>query len=143
MPTLETQGHKEGRSSPDAPAVVLGIKERATRKDDDGASLFSPTQWTRPTRKVEPPTEPVVTLPLAPVTAAPAKAPPLPFRVMGRYVEDGQTGVFLQHNEHNLVVHSGDTLAHDYKVLSLDGGVLTLLYIPLNEIQTLRVEEAN
>jgi hypothetical protein len=143
VPVLDTPSRTERRSPLDAPSAVLSIKERATGEVDDGPALFTPTQWTRPPRKVDVPAESVPTLPMAPAASAPAKAPPLPFRVIGRYVEDGQTGVFLQHNEHNLVVHAGDTVANVYQVLSLEGGVLTLLYIPLNEKQTLRVEETN
>jgi hypothetical protein len=62
---------------------------------------------------------------------------------MGRYVEDGQVLVFLQHNDSNLVVRVGDTIAEHYKVESLDGGTLTLRYLPLDQQQTIDVGSAN
>jgi hypothetical protein len=113
---------------------VLRIRPRDADEDDDGAKVFASTQWT-----------PV----LAKTVAAPANAtppvsadtqlPPLPFKLLGRYQEDGQDLVFLQFNDQNLVVRVGDTIADHYKVQSLKGPMLTLLYTPLNQPQTMDV----
>ena len=114
---------------------VLRIRSRAVEDDDDdGAKVFASTQWGVASPK----------LAAAPVGAAPAAAaspqvPPLPFKLLGRYQEDGQDLVFLQFNEQNLVVRVGDTIADHYKVQSLNGPLLTLLYTPLNQQQTMDV----
>ncbi len=67
----------------------------------------------------------------------PPQAPPLPFKVLGQYSEGGEVGVFLLHNDKTLVARVGDTLAEQYKVESLTGEVMTLLYVPLQQQQTL------
>ena len=77
------------------------------------------------------------------VTPPPPQAPPLPFKVLGRYVEDGRTKIFLQHNNENMVVQVGDSIADLYHVENLNGGVLTLLYVPLKQEQTLDVGADN
>lgn len=89
-------------------------------------------------------------LPARPVAAASAplptpvqSAPPLPFRVLGRYSDGGDTGVFLQFNSQNLVARVGDTLVDQYKVEALSATTLTLRYLPLNETQTLDLGAAN
>lgn len=67
------------------------------------------------------------------------QAPPLPFKVLGRYVDAEKVKIFLQHDGQDLVVQVGDSIADLYQVESLNGGVLTLLYVPLNQKQTLDV----
>lgn len=125
---------------PARPDDVLGIKPREFGDERDGASaVFASTQWT-------PPPKPAQAEPAPPPASQPApapQAPPLPFRVLGRFSEDGHDGVFLQHNEQNLVVRVGDTIAEVYKVESFNGTTLTLRYAPLNQQQTLEVGGSN
>jgi hypothetical protein len=98
---------------------------------DDSASVFSAAQWDSPARveAVAPREQPT----------APAQAPPLPFRVLGRYVEDGKVAVFLQFRDQNLVVRAGDTVAGHYTVERIEGSAMTLLYVPLKQRQTMDV----
>lgn len=108
-----------------APIEVLTIKPRNGEEED--SQLFSSTQWEKPqvVEKVEPPPEP--------------QAPPLPFKLLGRYVENGVTGFFLTHNDQNLVVREGDMIADLYKFEGEKGGVLHFLYLPLKKQQTLEI----
>ena len=121
------------RDSHAKPVEVLRIRPR-DEDDADDARIFASTQWV-PSVKSMPVSgaAPVETAPAAP------QAPPLPFRVLGRYEESGQTVVFLQHNDQNLVVRVGDTIAEQYKVESLNGSTLNLRSLPLNQPQTLEV----
>lgn len=117
--------------SGNTPVRVLSIRSRES--DDDTPEVFAPTQWTplapaNPTLVMRPP--------------EPPRAPPLPFRVLGRYVEDGKVLVFLQYNNRNLVVKEGDTIESQYKVESIGDGALTLVYIPLDQRQTLALGSA-
>jgi hypothetical protein len=115
-------------------ARVLAIRPRGG--DEALASAgFAPQQWTPPSPKAAAATQ-------APPPPPPPMAPPLPFRVLGRYVEQEQVAIFLQHNEQNLVVRVGDTIAGDYKVERLEGATLTLRYLPLDQAQTLDVGAA-
>ena len=82
---------------------------------------------------------PVTTADQVELPPPPAQAPPLPFKVLGRYVEADRVKIFLQHDGQDLVVQVGDSIAGLYQVESLNDGVLTLLYVPLNQKQTLDV----
>jgi hypothetical protein len=112
---------------------VLSIRPRH-RDDAVDTQLFSSTQWTKPVQKLE-----VLATPTIQTEPLPPQAPALPFVLVGRYEEAGQTTVFLQHNEQNLVVRVGDTIAGQYKVESLKGSTLNLRYLPLNQPQSLEI----
>lgn len=128
------------RREPAAPATeVLAIKSRdIDQPDDDPVSLFA--SRSAPVPKVAPP--PIVASAPALPPAAP-QAPPLPFKVLGRFAEGEDAGVFLQLNDQNLVVRVGDTIGEHYKVESLNGPILSLRYAPLNLVQTLDVGGTN
>jgi hypothetical protein len=72
-----------------------------------------------------------------PVPVAPPQAPPLPFRVLGRYVEDGEAVIFLQHGEQNVLARVGDLVGEHYKVEEVQQGALVLTYVPLGVKQVL------
>jgi hypothetical protein len=126
----------QARRAP-APAFVdvLAIRPRtpADAEQDPEAGLFAATRWT--------PAEaaPAASAPVAEAAQQAATAPPLPFRVLGSYVQGGQVLVFLQQNDTNLVVRVGDTIGETYKVDSLDGSTLKLRYLPLDQVQTLEL----
>lgn len=114
--------------------AVLKIRARGFEAEgDEEEGLFSPTRWTTPIQEAE-----VSAAPPA-VEEPPPQAPPLPFRFLGQHEEAGQVTIFLQHNDQNLVVRVGDTLAGQYKVESLKGTTLSLIYLPLSQTQSLEV----
>lgn len=119
--------------------VTTGVQVPAVlailpRQDEGmgGQDAFPSMSWT-------PPPPPASEKALEPAELPPPQAPPLPFKALGQYVEAGTRSVFLQFNDANLVVHVGDTIAGQYFVESLKGGVLTLVYLPLQQRQTLTV----
>lgn len=114
---------------------VLDIHPRGIDEEPDGA--FAPNTWVQP--KVVHASKEAAAEP----QPAPPQAPPLPFRVLGRYVEHGTVAIFLQHNDRNLVVRVGDTIDGNYKIESIASGAMTLVYLPLNQKQTLAVGEMN
>ncbi|MCL2658730.1 MAG: hypothetical protein FWD62_15225 [Betaproteobacteria bacterium] len=151
-PEKDIVAPQQRRSGTTAPAAVQAQASKVSsasdasigaltfRLRDEGetpANPFAVMQWEMPVPKAVDKPVPVVEAP------APPQAPPLPFRVLGRYVEDGKDAVFLQYKDENLVVRKGDVLAGQYKVESLDSGQLTLVYLPLNERQTLNLGAAN
>ncbi|MDB5815460.1 MAG: putative secretion system translation initiation factor [Rhodocyclales bacterium] len=128
------------RGKPALPIDVLNIRSRRRDEESDvSKGIFAATEWTAPPLKMALEANAVAqnAVPSAP------QAPPLPFRVLGKYIEDGQTVVFLQYNDQNLAVHVGDIIADSYKVESLNGQVLSLRYIPLDLQQTLDVGGTN
>jgi hypothetical protein len=75
------------------------------------------------------------------VVAPPPSPPPLPFTYMGKLVQGGDLAVFLVQGERNLVVREGDTIDSLYKVERIAAGGITLLFLPLNQRQTIIIGE--
>jgi len=65
-------------------------------------------------------------------------APPVPFTFVGKMTEEGHDKIFLQEGETLHTVTAGDVVARNYKILGIENGVVTVLYLPLNITQTIR-----
>lgn len=113
---------------------VLAIRPRIAGDDDQGP--FPSVSW-------EPPPQAPIAVKVKEEKPPPPQAPPLPFKVMGQYSEGSVRGVFLLHNDRSLVAKVGEVLADQYRVESLKDGVLTLIYLPLQQRQTLAVSTSN
>ena len=113
---------------------LMVLKIRSRDSADDTSTSFAPQQWTLPVKAVAIKPQAVASQP-EPLPQAPA----LPFRFLGRYIEDGQTIVFLLFNEQSLVAKVGDVLQQNYKVQSVTASAMTLVYLPLNQTQTLDI----
>ncbi len=133
-PPVTTAGRKLGLA-----AEVLDIRARNVSMADASPSLFAAQQWAAPV--VAPVAVPQVVA--QPTVQALLEAPPLPFRMLGRYEEEGNVVFFLQHNDGNLVVRLGDTIADHYKVESVQGDLLMLRHLPTNQSQGLNVGGAS
>jgi hypothetical protein len=118
---------------------VLTIRPRLREATDD-SRLFNSTSWTPPPKPVILVAQPAV-VPTKPPAPLPEVAPPIPFRVLGRYEDAGETTVFVQFNEQNLAIKVGDTVAGKYKVESITANNVGLLYVPLNQPQSLSMLE--
>jgi hypothetical protein len=83
-------------------------------------------------------------LPPPPVAqAAPApKAPPLPFKYLGKVLEEGVVVAFVSEGTRTHLLRKGDALP-PYRVDNVTPQELTLVYLPLNETQRLNFESAN
>ncbi|MDR1935079.1 MAG: hypothetical protein LBS49_05795 [Candidatus Accumulibacter sp.] len=119
----------------DEAVEVLPIHPRG-EVGEEGALLFAPMSWAPP-RVESAPVEAIAAPVVEPVETP--TAPPLPFLVLGRYMDRGRSFVFLQYMDQNLAVAVGDTIADAYRVEKLEGNTLMLRYLPLNELQTLEV----
>jgi hypothetical protein len=69
----------------------------------------------------------------------PPSAPPLPFTYMGKLFSASENKVFLVSGERNLVVREGDTIDATYRVEKVTSYEITLVYLPLNQRQTLEI----
>jgi len=68
-------------------------------------------------------------------------APPVPFTYMGNLRAAPDTAVFLTQGDRNLVLREGDTVDSIYRVEHIADSAITLIYLPLNERQTVPVGE--
>lgn len=77
----------------------------------------------------------VVTPPPAPPPAP--TAPPLPFKYLGRILDEGRYTVFLSQENKYLIAREGDRIGNDYRVESITENRMTVLYEPLKQVQEL------
>jgi hypothetical protein len=120
-----------GAPAPEPEIAALLPRGQAGQASD----LFPPQDWRAP---------PSVPAAAAPRRAAPSAppvpvAPPLPFTVLGKKLEDGRWEVFLATRERTYVVRESDTIERAYRVESIAPPALVLTYLPLGERQTLAI----
>lgn len=102
------------------------LEERAHLENKEGAWIdaFAPRNFS----PVMPPQ----------AAAGPAKreAPPLPFRYLGKMIEDGKLSVFLANGEESLTVHAGQRVG-DYRIDKITEAEIRFTYLPLKTKQSL------
>ena len=94
------------------------------------ANLFAVHSW-------QPPPPPPKAAPAPPPTA-----PALPFRYLGKVLEQGQVIAFLGVGTRTHLLRQGDVVA-DYRVLDVTPTEMTFMYLPLNQQQRLTFGSAN
>ena len=77
----------------------------------------------------------------APPPPPPPRAPPLPFRFMGKLIDGDGVAVFLTTGERNWVVRAGDTIDGTYRVQAIGEQKMTLTYLALQIPQELAIGE--
>ena len=63
-------------------------------------------------------------------------APPLPFRYLGKMIEDGKLNVFLARGEESLSVHAGQKVG-EYRIDKVTDSEIVFTYLPLKTKQSL------
>lgn len=93
-----------------------------------------------PAARPAPPALPVqrATLPAASGEPARASAPALPFTVLGKKFERGSWEVYLASGDQVHVARVGQPLTDNYRVEAIAPSEIRLIYLPLNERQTLQ-----
>jgi hypothetical protein len=90
------------------------------------APMFSARSWA-----------PVQVMDSKPTKPAP---PPLPFTYVGKQRVGDAWQVFIADKEELRIVKVADVIAQQYKVLAINPPTMTLDYLPLHEVQQLRLE---
>lgn len=65
-------------------------------------------------------------------------APPIPFTVIGKKLDSGRWEVYLAKGDATYIATQGTVIADTYRVESIAPTQMTLVYLPLNEQQTLQ-----
>ncbi|MBC5784457.1 hypothetical protein H8N03_16030 [Ramlibacter sp. USB13] len=73
----------------------------------------------------------------APPPPPPPQAPPLPYTYLGKWIEQGQTTIYLARGEHHVAVRGPGRLDDTYTVESVNENQIVLNYVPLGIRQTL------
>ena len=112
--------------------TLIGDGDAAFGQGQNGAGPFGRHDWTPP----PPPPPPPQPAPPPP----PPTAPPLPFTFIGKSVGDGAWEVYLARGDRTYVVREkGAVIDGTYRVESIAPPVLTLTYLPLNQVQQLNI----
>ena len=109
--------------------VLIGDSDEQFRQGDN--PVFGRQDWTPP----PPPPPPAAPAPPPP----PPSAPPLPFTFIGKSVADGAWEVYLARGDRTYVVRDKTVIDGIYRVDTIAPPVLTLTYLPLNQVQQLNI----
>jgi hypothetical protein len=112
-------------SEPARPAAGIDLSKlaRAAPGASPGADPFSPKSFS-----------PAEASPQA--ARAKPEAPALPFRYLGKLIEDGKLSVFLANGAESLSVAAGDRIG-DYRVDKVSESEVQFTYLPLKTKQSL------
>jgi hypothetical protein len=115
---------------PEKPVRIEVAKLARVPPAADGVDVFAAKSWAKPATVREAVTPP----PPQPV------APPMPFQYVGRI--EGREGptILLSRGGESFSVKAGEPIDNDYRLDSVTGEALTIVYLPLNERQTLVAE---
>lgn len=118
---------------PAEPPVILALLPRSEVAGEDGDtfggadSVFQRQDWTPPPPK------------MVASAAPPPMAPPLPFVYLGKVAADGAWEVFLSRADKTYIVRAHTVIDGAYKVVAIAPPVMTLTYLPLNQVQQLNI----
>lgn len=102
--------------------------------DAGAADPFAPANFApAPSGAVPPPLQP----------EAKRAAPPLPFRYIGRLVQNGKAEVLLMRGERLYSLAPGDKIGDDYVVERIGDSSIRFVYLPLNMKQSLELPGVN
>lgn len=123
-----------------APAVDLHIHARIS--DEELGDAFAKQSWGGQAAPSAP-LKPAEARAAAPQADAASGPPPLPFQYLGRYSDDGNTAYFFQVDGQNVIARPGEKINDSYRLERVSDGTLHVLYLPLNQPQTLVVGDTN
>ena len=93
-------------------------------------ALFARQDWTPP--PPPPSNEP-------PPPTPPPSAPPLPYTFIGKSLQDGEWEVYLARGDRTYLVRDKTTIDGTYRVDAIRPPVLTLTYLPLEQVQQINI----
>jgi hypothetical protein len=127
-------------STPDrVEADTSGRGAAAKGPERASTDLFPSQRWSKPQTLATVTEQPVIA---APVVVAAPTAPALPFQFVGRLGDRDDLQVFLQSGEKLYVVRQGDVIEDTYRLDRVSANELDLVYLPLDQSQTLSVGSA-
>jgi len=107
--------------------TLIGGDDRFGAADN---ALFARQDWTPP--PPPPSNEP-------PPPPPPPTAPPLPFTFIGKSLQDGAWEVYLARGDRTYLVRDQTTIDGTYRVDAIRPPVLTLTYLPLEQVQQINI----
>ena len=81
--------------------------------------------------------------PPKPAPPPPPAPPPLPFKYIGKLLDEDKLTVFISNQDKNYAVKVGDTIEGSYRVDKVESQAVQFTYLPLNMQQTLAIGGVN
>ncbi|MES2298820.1 MAG: hypothetical protein V4582_17375 [Pseudomonadota bacterium] len=128
MPAVSDALAKAGADGPRVLALIARADLIGDGAGASGEAVFGSQNWNPPPPPPAPPPPP-----------PPPSAPPLPFSFIGKAVSDGHWEVYLARGDRTVVVHNKDVIDGTYRVDAIAPPVLSLTYLPLNQVQQLNI----
>lgn len=128
MPEVAQAVRRPAAARPSAPAAVVA-ETPAARFPGGGEDLFPAQSWRPP----PPPPRKVEALP-----PPPPMAPPLPFKYVGRWVDESGETLFLAQGERVVSARAGQRL-DAWRLDKIGPDSLTFTYLPLDQQRPLRL----
>jgi hypothetical protein len=154
LATLVASGENERREAPSAAPRIASVSappsHAEANEELDLEILHRPRRseaivdvFAEKTPPAAPPTPPpalsVVPEPSPPPPPPPPSVPPLPFRFVAKFVEQGATRLLLASGDKEHDVSGGEILEGIYRVDSVSPESVVFIYLPLNTAQTLHL----
>ena len=125
---------RKGKPKPEPTILVLLPRKELI----GGASIANKTDTLFGSQSWVPPPPP----PAKPSAPPPPTAPAMPFTFIGKKLEDAVWEVYLTKGEQTFIVRDKNVIDATYRVESIKPPTLTLMYLPLNQMQTLPIGAA-
>jgi hypothetical protein len=122
-------------------AIVASPTQKATRIEPALSTLRERSDYLAKGQDAFPPLlPPPPPKPAYPASAEPPRPtpPPVPFTVIGKKLEGTTWEVYLARGDQTYIATQGGDLAGVYRVDAINPTQITLIYLPLNEKQTLQ-----
>ncbi len=130
---------------PAEPAIARLIPRAELVGDEDdikGAdAVFGSQNWNPPPPKLSAAAAAAALPP--PPPPPPPSAPPLPFTYLGKALEAGTWEIYLARGDKTYIVKIHAVIDGQYRVDAIAPPMLTLTYLPLNQVQTLNIGVLN
>ncbi|WP_082797760.1 hypothetical protein [Collimonas arenae] len=128
-PSISTSTQKTLLGDHEKELHIKALLSRATliggERDKKSEPLFTNQSWTPP-----PP-------PAQEISPLPPSAPPLPFSYLGKKLEDGRWEIYLERGDRTVIAREQIVIDDMYRVDSIKPPLLSLTYLPLQQVQTL------
>ncbi|MES2741051.1 MAG: hypothetical protein V4754_08860 [Pseudomonadota bacterium] len=136
--TATTAATAKGASGAVAEPRIIALRPRASLVGEAGEAVFGAGEGPFLSQNFNPPPPP----PPPPVVAPPPpppSAPPLPFTYLGKAVGQGRWEVFLVRGDQTYIVRLDTVIDGTYRVDAIAPPVMTMTYLPLNQVQQLNI----
>ncbi|MET0267781.1 MAG: hypothetical protein ABW202_19475 [Duganella sp.] len=134
-------GRREDDKSAAGQAIIMRLIPRAELVGEAGdpafgagEGLFQGQNWNPP-----PPAPTAAQQAAANAAPPPPVAPPVPYNYFGKAVQDGAWEVYLARGDKTYVVRSQSVIDGAYRVERIVPPLLTLTYLPLNQVQQINI----